>query len=322
LAAVQSDDAVSAWNTIHRSPDLQPLKDALDRHVEQFGDRGLEELKLETPTFRESPDRLITLLKSYCQVGTIDCMSEETEQAVRLEAERCIRSGLKNPFKCGVFAFVLLNARRAIAARENMRFARSRYFGIVRHLFRRLGAILASSDTLVSSDDIWYLTVDEVFGFVQGAASTKDLKGLVTLRRAEYQTFAIHSPSDRLCTVGSPYLGSRSTVEQSRREGRALRGIGCSAGVAEGIACVAPDPHVPLQNHDTILIARSTDPGWVFLMVSSRGIVVEKGSVLSHTGIIGRELGIPTIVGATDATTIIPNGALVRIDGSTGEIEW
>jgi pyruvate,water dikinase len=57
-------------------------------------------------------------------------------------------------------------------------------------------------------------------------------------------------------------------------------------------------------------------------MIGAKGIVAEKGSVLSHTAIIGRELGIPTIVGVKDATQIIPDGAAVALDGSTGEIRW
>jgi pyruvate,water dikinase len=71
-----------------------------------------------------------------------------------------------------------------------------------------------------------------------------------------------------------------------------------------------------------ILVAKSTDPGWVFLIVASQGIVVERGSVLSHTAIIGRELGIPTIVGVKDATRLIPDGASLFMDGSTGEVRW
>jgi len=42
------------------------------------------------------------------------------------------------------------------------------------------------------------------------------------------------------------------------------------------------------QGEDTV--ARMTDPGWVFLMVSAAGLIVERGSLLSHTAIIGREL--------------------------------
>ena len=69
-------------------------------------------------------------------------------------------------------------------------------------------------------------------------------------------------------------------------------------------------------------MAQSTDPGWVFLMISAAGLVAERGSPLSHTAIIGRELGIPTVVGAEGATVRIPDGAALTIDGASGEVQW
>ena len=69
-----------------------------------------------------------------------------------------------------------------------------------------------------------------------------------------------------------------------------------------------------------VLIAEMTDPGWVFLMVSAAGLVVEKGSLLSHTAIIGRELGLPTVVGVEGATELIRNGQVIQVNGQTGEI--
>ncbi len=56
-------------------------------------------------------------------------------------------------------------------------------------------------------------------------------------------------------------------------------------------------PHWRLRQRK-IIVARMTDPGWVFLMAAAAGLIVERGSLLTHTAIIGRELGIPTIVGA------------------------
>ena len=69
-----------------------------------------------------------------------------------------------------------------------------------------------------------------------------------------------------------------------------------------------------------ILVTKTTDPGWIFLMAAASGLVAERGSPLSHTAIIGRELGIPTVVGVEGATTRIPDGAEIVVDGSTGEV--
>jgi phosphohistidine swiveling domain-containing protein len=55
-------------------------------------------------------------------------------------------------------------------------------------------------------------------------------------------------------------------------------------------------------------------------MVAAGGLVSEKGSVLSHTAIIGRELGIPTVVGVKDATTLLVHGALAELDGEAGTV--
>jgi len=175
---------------------------------------------------------------------------------------------------------------------------------------------------LESNADLYYLTVDEVFGFVQGTAVTKNLKALVKIRKAEYAAYAQRIPKERIQTKGIPYLNSFYDVEPGNGNGKRLKGIGCSSGIAEGKVTVVFNPHNAIGNNNHILVARSTDPGWVFLMISSKGIVVEKGSVLSHTAIIGRELGIPTIVGVKDATRIIPDGAHIFINGSSGEIRW
>ena len=56
-------------------------------------------------------------------------------------------------------------------------------------------------------------------------------------------------------------------------------------------------------------------------MIASSGLIVERGSLLSHTAIIGRELGIPTIVAVRDATVHISTGRRIRMDASKGEIE-
>ena len=63
-----------------------------------------------------------------------------------------------------------------------------------------------------------------------------------------------------------------------------------------------------------------TDPGWVYLMNLSAGLIVEKGSILSHTAIIGRELGIPTIVTVPQATSLLKTGDKIEMDGETGII--
>ncbi|MGH7323969.1 MAG: PEP-utilizing enzyme, partial [Candidatus Rokuibacteriota bacterium] len=70
-----------------------------------------------------------------------------------------------------------------------------------------------------------------------------------------------------------------------------------------------------------ILVAERTDPGWVPLYPSCSGLLVERGSPLSHSAVVARELGLPTIVGISGGLLHkLETGCRVRMDGGTGEV--
>jgi pyruvate,water dikinase len=98
-----------------------------------------------------------------------------------------------------------------------------------------------------------------------------------------------------------------------------LTGLGSSGGTVRGVARVMLDPREPIEP-GSILVARETDPGWLFLMLRAAGIVVERGTMLSHTAITARKFGIPAIVALPGATTKIPDGAMIEMDGASGRV--
>lgn len=95
--------------------------------------------------------------------------------------------------------------------------------------------------------------------------------------------------------------------------------MGCSSGKVTGKARIIKnlDDLSDLQTGE-ILITRFTDPNWTPALGKAKGVVTEIGGVLSHAAIIGRELGIPAILGLKCATQIIKTGDLIEIDGETG----
>ena len=70
-----------------------------------------------------------------------------------------------------------------------------------------------------------------------------------------------------------------------------------------------------------IVVTKSTDPSWVMVFPLLKGLIVEKGSLLSHSAIISRAMNIPAIVGVLGATSVLKTGDLVQFDGSTGIIK-
>jgi rifampicin phosphotransferase len=295
----------------------QDLSRAVDEYLRLYGDRCIEELKLEQPTFRQQPSVLIrtirTLLASPSRVREGDRHSGAHGAALQ---------AVGSPVRRAILSWVARRARLALANRENMRFARARIFGIARQLFGALGQRLAEQQVLARPEDIHYLTVDEACAAVRGTGVTVQMSDLVALRRAEYAAFGNARPPSRLWTHGAPRWRPEASPAENPASGGELHGTPCAGGLAEGTARIVANPADPPDSEPHILIAESTDPGWVFLMTRANGIVVERGSVLSHTAIIGRELGIPTIVGVAAATRTIPDGARLSIDGATGSVQW
>ena len=81
----------------------------------------------------------------------------------------------------------------------------------------------------------------------------------------------------------------------------------------------SPDDELSLDGQ--ILCTVRTDPGWAPLFPTAGGIIVERGSTLSHSAVVARELGIPAIVGVPNLTKILTDHEKVRMDGTTGTIE-
>jgi len=97
-------------------------------------------------------------------------------------------------------------------------------------------------------------------------------------------------------------------------------GIPASPGMATGkarIVLTLEEAASKMEKGD-ILVTKMTDPDWVPYMKIASAIVTDEGGMTAHAAIVSRELGIPAVVGTGDATTRIPDGIIVTVDGSQG----
>jgi pyruvate,water dikinase len=169
--------------------------------------------------------------------------------------------------------------------------------------------------------DIFYLTYEETLAFVEGTAVTTSLSELVNLRKKEFETYQKSSPSDRFETRGMVYVGnSFQAPTETPPQGNDLRGTGCCPGTVRGRVRVILDPQSANPEPGEILVARRTDPGWITLLPAAAGLLVEYGSLLSHSAIVTREMGIPSIVAIPNLTKQLKTGDLVEMDGSRGVV--
>jgi pyruvate,water dikinase len=310
-----------ALKTLREYPDVQS---AFDRFLERYGDRCVGELKLETVSPRENPVDCVPILQGYLRQG-VGRVSLAATPDMDPQAELRLRLGGKRFLgvipKLFLYRWVLRHTKNAVRNRENQRLARTRAYGLVRGLFRSIGRSFQSSGVLDKAEDIFFLDMDEIFAFIEGRSLTIDLRALVGARRKEYDGFLGQpSPPDHFETRGPVYL-DLAFEQPSPTQGGTLQGLGACPGVVTGHALVMLEPDPSRVFEGCILVARQTDPGWVSVFPSIKGLVVERGSMLSHSAIVAREMGIPAVVGVPHAASRIETGDTIRLDGRTGRVE-
>lgn len=295
-------DSLALDQLCQKSPDFEKM---FLKHIDQYGDRSLEDLKLESMTFRQSPDLLYTFIKSL--IGTKD------DQQRVFSHEKFY---FKNPMREALFSFFISKAKISIEIRERFRLYRSRFYGVARDYFIRIGQEMYDRSDIHDARDIFYLTMDEL------VVERSDYHVLIDKRKKEYEQYK--SSND---------YAPRYMVSDDRYDPIYPR-VNKSAGIYQGTACsqgiITAEVYVvknlddvrdrPEVSKGKILVSPMTDPGWIYLMKNAVGLIVEKGSILSHSAIIGRELNLPTIVEVPRITEILQSGQNVTLDCYKGTI--
>ena len=301
------------------------LRAAYESYLAKFGDRCLNELKLESATLHDDPLPLLRAVGQLAERGP-DQLTAQPDISLREQAEAQVRTALRGkPVRRAVFSWVLRNARARVRDRENLRFERTRVFGRARQILRALGNRFYAVDVLDEPRDVFYLTLDEILGFVEGTTVSADLSGLAGVREAEFARYAqTPPPASRFETLGMVHQGNLfqplQTAEVIVPEGDAMTGIGCCPGIVRGRARVVSDPLSARLEPGDIVVAEHTDPSWILILPLAAGLLVERGSLLSHAAIVSRELGIPSVVALTGVTDWVQDGETLEFDGSTGVV--
>ncbi|HEV2852304.1 MAG TPA: phosphoenolpyruvate synthase [Thermoanaerobaculia bacterium] len=313
---------------IPADPRFSDFNAQIRRYLDLYGFRCVNELKLEEFSLRDRPAFLYQILRNYLAMedpAALDVAAmEHREQGIRRAAEEKAFTAVRGPLRRWVFRRVLENARLGVKNRENLRFARTRIYGLLRELLRAVGEDFTEAGLLDQTDDVFYLTLDEVWDYVKGRAVTTNLKGLAALRREEFDAYRrMDPPADRFETFGLPYHRNRfqgRPKPAASTEPGLLTGTGCCPGVVTGPVKVLRTPSEDARLDGEILVAERTDPGWVPLYPSVSGLLIERGSILSHSAIVAREMGIPTIVGIAGLVGTLKTGQIVTMDGAAGTV--
>jgi pyruvate,water dikinase len=285
-------------------------------YIAEFGDRCTEELKLESVTLDEDPAPLFAAIAAAAR-------SRHAPPGERGDPWARLDGALKGkPVKRRVARRLVRWAKDRVRDRENLRYERTRIFGRARRVLLAMGSQFHAMGLIDAPRDVFLLTLPEVLGAIEGFGVTADLAGLIEVRRREMERAAARpDPAERIIVEGPACAAATaSAAPQAASDERTRTGTGASAGTVTATARVIADPRGQSIAAGEILVARHTDPGWIALFASAGAIVVERGSLLSHGAIVARELGIPCVVGLSDATRWIADGEVLTVDGATGRV--
>jgi len=304
--------------------ETEAFQGAYADYIGKFGDRCLDELKLESATLNDSPLPLLRAVGQLARSGAWKAASGATD-ALRLNAEAKIADAFRGqPIRKRVYGLVLRLARARVRDRENLRFERTRVYGRVRAIFVEIGQRLVSLNVINNIDDIFYLDVSEITGMIRGTGISAALSDIVDNRRNEFAGYRnSDDPPRRFITNGPAQLTSSMQEvmdgdSESSDDDR--RGQACSQGIVCGPVRIVRDPRDSDIRSGEILVAQRTDPGWVTIFPLVTGMIMERGSLLSHSAIVARELGIPAVVGVDNACSWLEDGDWVELNGATGTI--
>ncbi|QLL05504.1 NAD-dependent epimerase/dehydratase family protein [Mycobacterium vicinigordonae] len=202
---------------------------------------------------------------------------------------------------------------RQLRDREVRRDKMVRANWVLRGLLREYGRRLTDAGVFENANDVFYLLVDEL---QEIGALPPDVPALVARRRAEQRKLSAVFPPAVFSGSWQPSITSPELLGN----GGVLHGLGVCGGRVRGrVRIVRPETIDDLEPGE-ILVAEVTDVGYTAAFCYAAAVVTELGGPMSHAAVVAREFGFPCVVDVQGATRLLRSGALVEVDGTTGEI--
>ena len=316
------------------------------KYISAYGDRIEGELKLETRTYRTNEELLDRWILDALETEKTDCSEKDCEETSRME-KRSEQKQRKS--------FLYRLAESSCNNREISRLHRTRCFGLMRRIVDKIGEKTIGFDVYYLSLDELKELLFSGKDFSLKIAREKELRkayerlpvlsrvkllGKVDrdplageIRVLSYESFKekgnIEGQIEKPGKDGM--LGNTGHIRQMEKAGkkdkearnaktRVFFGRGVSKGIFRGeiLKIKSLQELRATEAKGKILLSYSTDPGWFPYLDMASGLITERGSLLSHSAILARELEKPAVVNIPKIMEELQSGDIVEIDGDLG----
>lgn len=331
----ESTPSAEVIPALREFPEGEQFLAALMDYLNEYGKR-FEVWGLSRPSMLENPAPVIDTIKNYMRQPELDLeamLARAGDERERKLAEvRRRLQGYPGPVR-EQFERSLKAAQVAAVILEDHNYwidFRPPYEA--RRVILEAGRRLVASGALVAVDDVFHLTFAEVAEALAGSSdSVPQRQATIAGRKAELERFAsVQPPSafgmrppDAMDATAPGQTVTDPAVAEPHPAGRLseIRGIPGSPGVVRGtVRIVERLTSAGKLLPGDILVTMTTAPAWTPLFAIAAGIVTDAGGPLTHCAVVAREYGLPAVIGTGSATSLLQDGQLVELDGSTGVV--
>jgi pyruvate,water dikinase len=300
-------------------------QEAVAAFMARYGMRGLAEIDLGRPRWREDPAPLLAALRSYTAIDdpaaapdVVFAWGARTAEAAIGTLAARLRAQPGGWRKARLAKWYARRVRSLAGLRETPKFTIIRLLDLVRTALLASGEELAAAGALDRPDDIFYMGLGDLRRLAGDTLVGAPCE-IVARHRAAYARENRRRLAPRvLLSDGQAFY--EGAAAEGTAGAHALTGSPVSPGAVEGVVHVVLDPHGALLQPGEILVCPGTDPSWTPLFLAAGGLVMEVGGLMTHGSVVAREYGIPAVVGVAHATTRLVTGQRIRVDGSSGVV--
>ncbi|WP_308493699.1 PEP/pyruvate-binding domain-containing protein [Microbacterium terrisoli] len=278
--------------------------DAFDRWLADYGYRETTTpILITTPSLGERPTSVLALVALLQSDGSPPAANAQNAATALLRSIRSQRSKARMHGRID-------RAAHAVAFREDTHVLFTRLTPALRTALHEIGTRLQSAGVLTAAEDVYHCRLDEL-----EALEAPDGAGAHAL------TDVVDARSRLRDALRSRPLLNIERGAADARGDALVSGLAGGGGVTTGRVRVIHDvDEFALLRAGDVLVCPVTNPTWTPLFQRAAAVVVDAGGPASHAAIVAREYGLPAVMGTGDATRVLHDGMLVRVDGTAGTV--
>lgn len=297
--------------------------------LERFGHRGVNEWEISADTWLINPTLAYQMIdRVRRQDDAMSPHARAAEAAAKREAAvaELTAAVAGDEATAGMLAAGIAAGQASYRYREAGKNATVMLMQEPKLAFRELGRRFHERGALRDPMHVFQLLESELDAFLADPTSFTDL---LAERHGQWR---------ELADLEAPYLVQRGVpippISQWPRRKRAADATGDPAAVGTALTGIPGSPGsvtaktrviLDLADADSlepgeVLVCTTTEPSWVPLFMIASAVICEIGAQASHAVIVSRELGVPCVVSVRNASTLLPTGTTVELDGSTGAV--